>query len=191
MTVVAEPRVVVLVEGPSDQVALRTLARRHDRDLEAEGISIVSIGGAMNIQTFLELFGAPRPDVELAGLCDAGEAPDFARALERAGLGTNLSRDEMERLGFFVCDRDLEDELIRALGAPAVEEALAKNGELESFRILQRQPAWRGQPIEEQLHRFLRSQSRRRISAIQWLVESLALHCVPRPLRQLLAYLSH
>jgi len=189
MTVVAEPRVVVLVEGPSDQVALRTLARRHDRDLDAEGISIVPIGGATNIQTFLELVGAPRPDVDLAGLCDAGEAPHFARALERAGLGTHLSRDDMERLGFFVCDRDLEEELIRALGAKAVEDALAKNGELESFRTLQRQPAWRGQPPEAQLHRFLRSQSRRKIAAIQWLVEALDLEHVPRPLHQLLARL--
>ena len=74
MTIVAEPRAVVLVEGPSDQVALRTLARRHDRDLDAEGISIVSIGGATNIATFLELLGAPRPDVDLAGLCDAAHS---------------------------------------------------------------------------------------------------------------------
>ena len=52
----------------------------------------------------------------------------------------------MERLGFYVCDADLEDELIRALGAAAVEEVIDADleDELESWRIFQQQPAWRG-----------------------------------------------
>ena len=188
MTVLAEPRVLVLVEGPSDETAIRTLARRLGRDLHAEGVSIVSIGGATNIRAVLELLGVPRTGVRLAGLCDAREAPHFQRALEQAGLGAELDREKMERLGFFVCDRDLEDELIRTLGPHAVEEAFRRNGELESFRILQKQPAWRGQPAADQLHRFLRSQSRRRYTAIQWLVEALDLNRLPRPLDSLLAY---
>lgn len=188
MTVLAKPRAVVLVEGQSDQAALRTLARRQKRDLDAEGISIVSIGGATNIRAFLELLGAPRPDVRFAGLCDDREAPHFARALERVGFGTDLSREDMERLGFFVCVRDLEDELIRALGPRVVEDVLAAYGELESFRTMQMQPAWRGQRIEDQLHRFLRSQSRRTGSAA-WLAETLDLDRVPRPLARLLAQL--
>ncbi|MBA3717752.1 MAG: ATP-dependent endonuclease [Actinobacteria bacterium] len=188
MTVVAEPRVVVLVEGPTDQAALRTLARRHKRDLDAEGISIMAIGGAMNIRTALALLGAPRPDVRFAGLCDDREAPYFQRALEDAGFGTEISREDMERLGFYVCVRDLEDELIRALGAPAVEVVLAQHGELDSFRTMRKQPAWRERPPEEQLRRFLCSQSRRGPAAT-WLVEALDLDRVPRPLDRLLVYL--
>ena len=41
-------RAVVLVEGVSDQAALEALARRRGRDLAAEGIEIVSMGGATN-----------------------------------------------------------------------------------------------------------------------------------------------
>ena len=37
---------VILVEGVSDQRALEALAARHGRDLEAEGVAIVPIGGA-------------------------------------------------------------------------------------------------------------------------------------------------
>ena len=59
--------------------------------------------------------------MRLAGICDAGEEDDFRRGLERAGLGSRLTRTDMERLGFFVCAADLEDELIRALGAESVE----------------------------------------------------------------------
>ena len=66
-------RAVVLVEGISDQIAVETLAERRGRNLEAEGISIVPIGGAQAIGNFLDRFGPKGYDLELAGLCDAGE----------------------------------------------------------------------------------------------------------------------
>ena len=81
-----QPQAVVLVEGISDQCALEALAERHGRDLEAEGISVVPIGGAQSIGRFLHRFGPHGLDVKLAGLCDAGEEGDFRRGLERAGL---------------------------------------------------------------------------------------------------------
>ena len=115
------PRAVVLVEGLSDQCAVEALAERRGRDLRAERVSVVPIGGAQAIGQFLNLFGPAGLDVRLAGICDAGEEGDFRRGLERAGLGSRLTRTEMERLGFFVCSADLEDELIRALGAESVE----------------------------------------------------------------------
>ena len=88
------------------------------------------IGGAQSIGRFLNLFGPQGLDVRLAGLCDAGEERDFRRGLERAGLGSDLTRAEMESLGFYVCVADLEDELIRALGAASVEQIIAAQGEL-------------------------------------------------------------
>jgi hypothetical protein len=95
----ADSRGVVLVEGISDQRALEALARRRGRDLHAEGVSIVPIGGAQAIGRFLELLDPQRPAVRLAGLCDAAEEGEFQRALERAGLGSGLTRADMERLG--------------------------------------------------------------------------------------------
>src|SRR4051812_34809541 len=95
----ADPRAVVLVEGVSDQAALEALAERRGRNLSAEGISIVPMGGATNIRSFLDLFGPQGLDVRLAGLCDAGEEGDFRRGLERAGLGSNLGGADMEALG--------------------------------------------------------------------------------------------
>jgi hypothetical protein len=50
----------------------------------------------------------------------------------------------MERLGFYVCVVDLEDELVRALGAAAVEQVLDARGDPVSFRSFQKEPAWRG-----------------------------------------------
>jgi hypothetical protein len=183
-----DPRAVVLVEGTSDQIALETLAERRGRDLEAERVSIVPIGGAQAIGGFLERFGPRGLDVRLAGLCDAGEERDFRRGLERAGLGSDLTRAEMEALGFYVCDVDLEDELIRALGAEAVEQIAEAQGDLGAFHTLQKQPAWRGRPREEQLGRWMGSGGGRKIRYARLLVEALDLAEVPRPLNLVLAH---
>jgi hypothetical protein len=186
---IVEPRAVVLVEGISDQRALEALAERRGRNLDAEGISIVAIGGAQVIGRFLTRFGPPGLDVRLAGLCDAGEERDFRRGLERAGLGSDLTRAEMERLGFYVCSADLEDELIRALGVDAVEQVVGAQGDLGSFRTLQKQPEWRGRSKAEQLRRFMGSGGRRKIRYARLLVEALDLSHVPRPLDLVLAQL--
>jgi hypothetical protein len=182
-------RTIVLVEGTSDQVALESLAERRGRNLDAEGISVVPIGGSKNIRSFLELFGPQGLDLKLAGLCDAAEEGDFQRGLERAGLGSNLTRADMESLGFYVCVDDLEDELIRSLGAASVEQVVEAQGELGSFRTLQKQPAQQGRTDEEQLRRFLGTRGGRKIRYAPLLVEALDLTRVPRPLDGVLAHI--
>jgi hypothetical protein len=182
-----KPHAVVLVEGVSDRVALETLAQRHGRDLAAEGVEVVPIGGAQAMRRFLDVYGPRGLDVRLAGLYDAGEERDVARGLERAGLGSGLTRADIERLGFFVCDADLEDELIRALGAEEVERVVEANGDLRPFRTLQKQPAWNGRPTAHQLRRFMGSGGRRKIRYARHLVEALDLAAVPRPLDRVLA----
>jgi hypothetical protein len=181
-------RAVVLVEGVSDRLAVEALAERRGRDLAAEGVSVVPLGGAQAIGRFLDRYGPRGLGVRLAGLCDVGEEDDFRRALERAGLGSNLTRVAMERLGFYVCVADLEDELIRALGADAVEDVAAAQGDLGSFRTLQKQPGWRGRTREEQLRRFMGSGGGRKIRYARLLVEALDLSQVPRPLDGVLAH---
>jgi hypothetical protein len=69
--------------------------------LGREGVSIVPMGGATNVDRFLDQFGPRGLDVRLAGLCDAAEEGYFLRALERAGLGSRLSHTDLEALGFY------------------------------------------------------------------------------------------
>jgi hypothetical protein len=177
----------VLVEGISDQRALEALARRRGRNLAAEGISIVPIGGAQAIGRFLERLGPRGLNVRLAGLCDAAEEGYFRRALERAGLGANLTRAGMESLGFYVCVANLEEELVRSLGAAAVEQVIDAQGELGSFRTFQKQPAKRALAHEVQLSLFMWN---RKIRYATLLVEALDLSRVPRPLDGVLAHVS-
>jgi hypothetical protein len=178
----------VLVEGGSDQVAVESLAARHGRDLDAEGVSVVPLGGATSIGRFVDLCGPRGLGARLAGLCDVGEERFFRRALERAGLGSDLTPDELEPLGFYVCDADLEDELIRSLGADAVQQVIAAQGELRPFRTFQNQPVQREWTVERQLRRFMGTHSGRKAQYAHELVESLDLERTPRPLERLLAH---
>jgi len=181
---------MVLVEGDSDRAALEALAERRGIDLTGAGVAVVPIGGAQAIGRVLAELGPCGRGVRLAGLCDAGEEHDFKCALERAGFGTGLTRADLERLGFYVCDADLEDELIRAVGVEGVEAVAAAQGELSAFRTLQKQPAWRGRSAHEQLRRFMGSGGRRKIRYARLLVEQLDPTRVPRPLDGVLAHVA-
>jgi hypothetical protein len=94
----------------------------------------------------------------------------------------------MEHLGFYACVADLEEELIRALGADRVLAVAEAQGDLGSFRTLQKQPAWQGRPVEEQLRRWLGSGGRRKIRYARYLVEALEPGEVPRPLDLVLGH---
>jgi hypothetical protein len=180
------PGAVVVVEGISDQVAIETLALRRGRNFASERVSVIPIAGAHAIGRFLAEFASRPSGTRLAGLCDSREEGVFRAALERAGFGSMRTRADLEGAGFFVCVEDLEDELIRALGAPSVEAVLETQGDLVAFRTFQKQPAWRGQEVERQLRRFMGSADRRKIRYARLLVEALDPAQVPRPLDQVL-----
>jgi hypothetical protein len=146
------------------------------------------MGGATNIGHFLDVFGPRGFGVRLAGLCDEGEEPAFRRGLERAGLAPGSDRAGLERLGFFVCVADLEDELIRSLGVAATEQLIEAEGELGPFRTFAKQPAQRARPREQQLRRFMGTRSGRKIHYGHVLAGALDLTQLPPPLAGVLAH---
>ena len=105
------------------------------------------------------------------GLVDAPERDDFARVIDEV----------------FVCEPDLEAELVRALGATAVEAVIAAQGELDSFRRLQRQPAQRVRSVEAQLTRFFGGRSGNKARYARLLAEALPPSRIPTPLAGVLA----
>jgi len=182
-------RAAVLVEGVSDQIAVETLAARRGLNLAARGIVILPLGGATSVGRFLDLVGPPGLNLELAGMCDVGEERHFQRGLERVGLGDALTRPGMEKLGFFACDTDLEDELIRCLGIAAVERVIQEQGDLRSLRSLQRQPAQRSWTVDQHLRRFMGSIGGRKARYARALVGVLGDAPAPRPLELLVGHL--
>ena len=180
----------MLVEDVSDQRALETLAARRGHDLASAGVAIIAMGGSKNVRYAVDRFGPAGPDLALAGPVDAPEEGDYRRALERAGLQVGPTRADLERLGFFVCEADLEDEMIRALGPARVEAILESNGDLSTFRTFQYQPAQRGRAIEAQLRRFMGTKGGRKEAYAAYLVEALDLEAMPRPLDLLLRHVT-
>jgi hypothetical protein len=158
---------VILVEGVTDRIALEAVAAKLGRDLVAEGIEIVPIGGAQAIRRA----AAPYEGERVAGLCDAGEERYFRRVLGDAT---------------YVCVKDLEDELIGALGAERVQEVVEGEGELATFRSFQNQLYWREKPVERQLRRWLQNGGRY-LRYPPLLVETMQPHEIPQPLVGVLA----
>lgn len=179
---------VIVVEGISDQIAVETVARRLGRDLDAEGIAVLPVGGAHAAARYLYELGPAGEHLELAGLCDADAAETYRRAVIRAGIGRPRTTDDLARLGFHVCVRDLEDELIRAVGPDRVVAVIESQGERGPWRTFQKQPEWRSRPIGDQLHRFIGSKARRSLRYARLLVEAVPLDRVPRPLTGVLEH---
>ncbi|MEL7154970.1 MAG: TOPRIM nucleotidyl transferase/hydrolase domain-containing protein [Actinomycetota bacterium] len=181
----ASARHVVLVEGISDQMALETLAAIQGRQLSDEGVVVVPIGGAHAIGRSLAHFGPAGRGLGVTGLCDEAEEPLFRRAFARAGAeggGGPRTGSEAEPPACFVCVRDLEDELIRALPADRIEALLDGQGDLVSFRTMQRQPAWRDGAFAAQFHRWLRAGARRNLRYARLLVAAIDHDRWPAPL---------
>ncbi|WP_432093161.1 TOPRIM nucleotidyl transferase/hydrolase domain-containing protein [Streptomyces sp. bgisy100] len=173
-------RTAVLLEGLSDLAAVEALAARRRRDLAAEGVCVVPMGGAMSVGRYAGLLGPPGLGLRLTGLCDEGERGFYERGLTRA---------EAPLQDIYVCAADLEDELIRALGTAGVEEILRAEGDFRAWRTFQRQPAQHGRPRHQQVRRFLGTKKGRKIRYGRLLVEALAPDRTPPPLDGLLARL--
>lgn len=177
---------VVLVEGDSDAAAVSTIAARTGT-AHALGLEVVSAHGVTNYRRLLTRIRADHPSRRVVGLYDEPEERVVRRALESVGIGTPVSRVDVERLGFYACVADLEDELIRAIGVERVEQVIGEQGELDAFRILQRQPAQRDRPVDQQLRRFMGTKSARKIRYGHLLASVVDLDACPRPLRRVVA----
>lgn len=164
---------VVLVEGESDRAALEALAAARPGD--PARVTFVVMSGYTNVARELRHAG---PAASVAVLCDRGAEAYVRRALARAG------RDG----GVFVCDADLEDELIRALGTEAVLAIVDAEGERDSLRRLQGQPAHREGDLRSHLRRFLSSKSGRKERYAPLLAAALPRDRVPDPLAGVLTH---
>ena len=181
MTAPPDP-VHVLLEGASDVAAVRAAAALAGRDLGS--VELVAMGGATNARRVLsELVPEGR---SVLGLCDRNEASYVLRALRHVGYDVR-DVDSLPRHGFWVCDRDLEDELIRAVGATRALDVLEQTLLASSFATFTRQPAWADRPFAEQLRRFAGAGSGRKELLAGALTSSLAADELPPPLAGLVS----
>ncbi|WP_291084234.1 hypothetical protein, partial [Dietzia sp. UBA5065] len=102
-------------------------------------MQLVDLGGVTNVRRGLHRALADRPGAAVLGLCDAGEVRFVERALAEIGFAVRDASD-LPAYGFFVCQADLEDELIRALGPARTIEVIDRLGLGPKLAALQQQP---------------------------------------------------
>lgn len=169
----------LFVEGRSDVAAVSALARARGVDLAH--VEIVSLEGITNVRRELR---AHRDGARTAVLCDTGETGFVTRTLV-ADDGLDLPPVQL-----FVCDRDLEDELIRALGAGRALAVVRLADIGDSFDRMSRQPQWRDEPLAAQLRRFAGAGAgRKELLARAW-AEALPAAAVPTPLADTVMWLN-
>ncbi|GAB3583641.1 hypothetical protein [Calidifontibacter terrae] len=180
----AQPALVqVLLEGVSDVAAVRAFAAT--ANLPLDDVRLVDLAGITNVRRALADLQVDAPDAMVVGLCDAGEAHVVRRVLADLGYPTRDDSD-LPGYGFFVCSADLEEELIRGLGTTQVLAVLEELRLADKFGGLQQQPAWRGRPLADQLHRFCGVASGRKELLAGALAAAASPEQIPEPLRMLL-----
>lgn len=174
---------IVLFEGRSDRLAFEAVARR--RGLSTEALRLVDLGGITNLRSRLVALREGGDAAPVFALYDAAEEAYVIRVLVDAGVLADASIPPFN-VGFFGCARDLEDEVIRAAGEELVLETLAARGELDRFRVFQGQPAQRGKPVDDQLHRFAGTAAGRKARFAADVIDALPPERIPGPLSALL-----
>ena len=149
---------------------MSAVARRQGRTLE--GVAIQVLGGATKVEAQVSRYRALNDRTAMVGLCDANEAPLFHGC---EGL------DEVE-----VCDANLEDELLRAVGLDRMVDFISSQGELAAFETFQKQPPWRDRPLQPQLMRFWGTRARRKTRYAEELVSWISDERMPTPLVRVL-----
>lgn len=185
------PPTWVLLEGASDVAAIRALRAARGIGPEDEPCLLVDMGGATSIRSHLARAVAQGNRPPVVGMCDEREAPFIVRAvdLHRRALGIEgrVTLARLPELGFQVCRRDLEDELMRALGVDGTLAVFDELGLLETFEAFTRQLAWQGRPVWDQLRRFGTTTSGRKELLAGALAAALDVAATPAPLAALLA----
>ena len=163
----------MLVEGESDRRAVEVLAQRFG----SVPPEVVVMHGITNLRRHLTELDPHLGSVVL--LHDAGEAAYVERVLGADAVDVPC----------FVCDVDLEDELVRAVGVPGVLAVVDAQGERAGYERMAQQPAQRERSDAQRLRRWLGARSGHKISYAGFLAEALPLDAVPAPLRDLVAAL--
>ena len=161
--------VTILVEGESDRRAVEQVAGVLGLDLAAADVEVVPMSGITNLAR--HLLAVPE-GTRVTGLYDSAEGRYVRATLARLG-----------RIDpFFACDRDLEDELIRALGVARVTAVIDAAGDRGSWQTLQHQPFHRDRAEADVLRRFMGTTSGRKLRYAGLLAAALAPDEVPAPL---------
>jgi len=118
-------RSVALVEGPADETLFRAVASARGIDLDRQGVSVLSLGGAENFPNAYRLLGPGAFGLRVAALVDAAQMHLVAEVL---GLDEGADADVLAAAGVFVAAPDLEGVYCQTLGTERMRQLLSASG---------------------------------------------------------------
>lgn len=121
-------RFVLVVEGPSDLILTRQVAKLLGVDLDRRAIAVLDLGGAKMFDSAYEIFGPAGFGVQMAGMVDEDARADWA-----AEVG--VAPADLEAEGYVVCDPDLEGVYVNALGTGTVTAMLLASPKISANSI--------------------------------------------------------
>lgn len=121
-------RFVLVVEGPSDLILVRQVAKLLGVDLDRRGIAVLDLGGAKMFGSAYEIFGPAGFGVQMAGMVDEDARADWATEV-------GVPPATLESQGYVVCDPDLEGVYVNALGTAAVTTMLLDSPKISENSI--------------------------------------------------------
>lgn len=124
-------RVVVLVEGPSDQILAERVAELTGVYLYRKSIAIFNLDGAALFKKAYEVYGPDGFGLPLVGMVDEDHRANWASA-----IGVPAAQLDQPGQGYVVCEPDLEAEYIDALGPAFVVAALGASPALGIASLL-------------------------------------------------------
>lgn len=173
---------VLVVEGFSDYLAVRTFAATLGIDLDGSGVSLLSLEGGDLLKHYLQLFGPAGFGLKLRGLCDLDKEAEWISRLDAAGLAVT-DRASLNGAGFQVADPDLEGEMLAPLSETEVSAVIAGAGAEQKFELFRQQPAHAESSLADQQLAFIKGDK------IRWaplLAAAVPADDVPVPIKDLL-----
>lgn len=174
---------VILVEGFSDLLAVRVLATKLGIDVDAAGVSVLSLEGGDLFVHYLQLLGPAGLQLDVRGLCDDDKAARWIDRLGREGFAVHDGAT-MAAAGFHICVPDLEGELMAPLSEADLNAVFVAEGAADEFQTFAAQPDQQAKTPDEQRLAFIKKDK------IRWaplVADAVPDAGIPQPIRDLLA----
>lgn len=113
-------RSIIVVEGPSDRLICQALDEVLDLGFDRHGIYIFELAGKESFPLAFKLFGPAGFALNLGGITDHDGREAWAKI---RGVDASL----LESDGYLVCEKDLEEVYVKALGYERVLEILTSS----------------------------------------------------------------
>ena len=122
-------KTVLFVEGRSDRIIVEAAAMVSGRHLHKMGVHVVELEGSGAFKRLVDMLGENGYGIPTFGLCDRDAEREWAKALD-------ITPPDLRAAGYYVCNPDLEAEVVSALGVERFIDMVLSEGPMDKRSFL-------------------------------------------------------